>query len=771
MGFFRSRKKIAEGRDALKDVLLFLERYVPLEEKYNPVRQEFREFRKLPRQKQQDHFVGLFLFIERSLLTHRNDESVKSLRKDLLEAFPVLATWRTFQPIVTEPAQRGVILISAIIVESIEQEVVRIYGRGKATFFSGIMGWVEEVRNPELFTSQSQASHTLKDLHNNILNVLGKSAVDRLFSSAFELVFRCYQDWELFDQIIALLPSSFLSEAHFRTFTNAQLQRLLNDNLKQLEATNSALKSEMEIREMISSDLIATKSQLQKILDNTLDAVVTANGDGTVTFWNKRAEELFGYSVEEAIGEDLSNLIIPKRHWAAHRAGMERMEREFSSSYSRMLEIDAMTKSGEEKRVGLSLVKVASEGETQYNAFIQDLSSGERLKQLEEEKRQAEMSNALKDQFMAKMSHELRTPLNGISGFTQLLREDSDLSPSQKSIIENIQISSAQLKTLVEELLDLTSIEQGKIRLNPKETKFRSTIRKSLESHRIRAQEKNIDFQLHIDLDVPYVVKFDANRYLQVLNNLISNAIKFTHQGQVSVHIYVAHRAGKAVRLCTCVRDTGPGIRPGIRERIFEPFYTESPDTEAFSGTGLGLSISDELVKMLGGNLFFSSPETVNEKGENIGSVFAFSAMVEVMADAAEKNNPGTAVEKTSLLKEKRVLIVEDNRISQMVAMAAINKFGGSAVCASSAEEGLMALKEEKVDLVLMDINLPKMNGWEASMKIKSEMKLDLPIVALSANAYPEDVQKSMNNGMMAHLAKPLQLDELEDLFRKLYSN
>lgn len=363
-------------------------------------------------------------------------------------------------------------------------------------------------------------------------------------------------------------------------------------------------------------------------------------------------------------------------------------------------------------------------------------------KQLEEARENAEQSLETRKLFLANISHEIRTPINAISGMSGILA-DTDISDTQKQYVNAIQSSSKSLMVIVNDILDMSKLESGKFSADFIPFDIRSIVDPLYTSYLLRTDEKGISFSIDYPKDMPKWVFGDPTRLGQILNNLISNAIKFTDNGKVSLKI-TFERKGKLNEFCFHVTDTGIGIDQEKLKTIFEFFSQEDNTiTRRFGGTGLGLAISKSIAELLGG-------EIKVESEKNVGSTFKFSL---AMPEAAEQDKNSTIAQ--SDLTGKNVLIVEDNELNRFLAVTILKKWNANIHIAENGEEAVSAVKNKEIDIVLMDIQMPIMDGVAASIAIRNELNSSVPIIALTANALESEKEKCWQAGMNEYITKP----------------
>jgi signal transduction histidine kinase/CheY-like chemotaxis protein len=371
-------------------------------------------------------------------------------------------------------------------------------------------------------------------------------------------------------------------------------------------------------------------------------------------------------------------------------------------------------------------------------------------KQLEESRQKAEESLETRKLFLANISHEIRTPISAISGMSGILA-DTEISETQKQYINAIQSSSKSLMVIVNDILDMSKLESGKFSAEFIPFDLRAILDPLYTTYLLRTDEKGIAFSVEYPKDMPQWLFGDPTRLGQILNNLISNAIKFTDAGKVMLKI-TFEKKGKHNEFSFSVTDTGIGIDKEKLKSIFEFFSQEDNTiTRRFGGTGLGLAISKSIAELLGG-------EIIVESEKNVGSTFKFClAMPEASVQA--KNE----VIVQSDLTGKNVLIVEDNELNRFLAVTILKKWNANIHIAVNGEEAVKAVSNLEIDIVLMDIQMPVMDGVAAAIAIRSELKSNVPIIALTANALESEKEKCWQAGMNEYITKPYNPEFLRE--------
>jgi signal transduction histidine kinase/CheY-like chemotaxis protein len=386
-----------------------------------------------------------------------------------------------------------------------------------------------------------------------------------------------------------------------------------------------------------------------------------------------------------------------------------------------------------------------------YGALFEN---DELLVTLRAAKIRAEEASLAKSSFLATMSHEIRTPMNGVIGMLQLLR-DSPLSAEQREQVNVASSSAHTLLRLLNDILDLSRIESGKLEFESITFSILEVLEESVALMAARADEKHLAMQLHVSPDLPLNVSGDPGRLKQVLLNLIGNALKFTETGGVEVHLELASRTPQVAIFRFKVRDTGIGMSPETQDKLFNKFtQADSSTTRRYGGSGLGLAISQELVRRMGGEIQVTS-------APNQGSEFTFDISLPIVDAQAPAPVPTITASSRATLAG-RVLVVDDDPVNLRVIDMMLRRFGLDTVLVTNGYDALERAVHEPWDLVLMDLRMPGIDGLETTRRIRQQLAgRPLRIVALTANAMEEDRAECLAAGMDDFITKPVQREEL----------
>src|SRR6185312_12473181 len=431
------------------------------------------------------------------------------------------------------------------------------------------------------------------------------------------------------------------------------------------------------------------------------------------------------------------------------------LESEGASIINQRLELTAVRKNREAFPIELTVTAIEDESESYYSAFIRDISQRrQREQELVQMKEKAEQAAKAKSQFLSVMSHELRTPLNAVIGITHLLLQSQPREDQQEDL-RTLQFSGESLLHIINDILDFTKLDSGKIELSSIDFNLRDLTQSLYQSFSFKAKEKSIVFDVEYDERMPFFVKGDSFRLSQVLNNLISNAIKFTREGFVKLKVEMIERQGASYVTRFSVVDSGIGIPEEKQEKIFEQFtQADSDTTRLYGGTGLGLSISGRLVELMGSSILVSSTP-------GKGSDFHFTLLLQ----HGNKTDPASVTAKVvpkgnEQFKNKMILLAEDNVFNANIARRFITGWGAQLEIVVDGRQALEFVSRRKYDLILMDVQMPVLDGFACTRKIRKHFK-DIPIIAITASPRDEIIAEIMACGMNDFVSKPFKPNEL----------
>ncbi|MES2589753.1 MAG: ATP-binding protein [Bacteroidota bacterium] len=377
-------------------------------------------------------------------------------------------------------------------------------------------------------------------------------------------------------------------------------------------------------------------------------------------------------------------------------------------------------------------------------------------------KSQAEKSKQVKEQFLASMSHEIRTPLNAIIGFQELLKS-TKLNLEQREYVNSIDFAGRNLLVIINDILDISKIESGKFIFEEIEINILETLKSVIELVEFRAIEKQIKVNYQIENSFPEEVLGDGTRLIQILLNLIGNAIKFTEKGEINIFVKTLNEDENILMAEFKVQDSGIGISPENIKTIFERFTQASSETNRkYGGTGLGLTIVQQLVELQGGKISVESKL-------NVGSIFTFTIPFHKFTGSRKPSHISINQDK-ELLENLEILLVEDMHLNQSLVKKIMQKWDYKLVIVNNGVEALEILKTQTFDLILMDIQMPIMDGYVTTQEIRNstnELINKIPIIALTAHASSSEAEKCINLGMNAYLAKPFKADVLKKLIHQ----
>jgi len=548
---------------------------------------------------------------------------------------------------------------------------------------------------------------------------------------------------------------------------------------------------------LMNNEILENKKFLDLILSNAAEGILGIDTQGKITFANKTTLSMLGYKKEEIIELNLCKLIylvhntsdkdfsckdsnlkicLPIKEGIMARSEEEFFKRKdgsyFPASYTSTPIID--------EKQEITGAVVTFENITQRKKILKELDDHrqnlekrveekthdlqEAIEKIEEAKNEAVKANQAKSAFLANMSHEIRTPMNAIVGMSNLML-DTRLNSEQREWAEAVKTSGDMLLNIINDIIDLSKIEAGKLTLEEISFDLPKTLEEITRIYLYQAQDKGIDIVTKIDPKLPQYVVGDPVRIKQIFTNLISNALKFTNSGNITIRLSKGKISKNIININCSVEDTGIGIEKEKQQKIFEKFsQAEESTTRKYGGTGLGLTIVSELIERMNGKLVLKS-----KPGK--GSRFSFTVALK-KSDQKEQHTDNSSPLTNSQGKKtytqypmRSALAVDDMRINIMLLQKVLGKFGVDVDIASNGKEAFKKAKEKKFDIVFMDCQMPEMDGFEATTAIRKHEKENdtdaVKIVALTADAMTGDREKCLSLGMNDYINKPFQEEDI----------
>lgn len=549
------------------------------------------------------------------------------------------------------------------------------------------------------------------------------------------------------------------------------------------ENRNEALITAVDITQLKLTECALRESEkrYRELLNNLDVGIILHDKDNSIIFSNPKASELIGLDKDQMNGKQIFN-----PEWEFIKVDNKPLNQE-NYPVNEILNTKKLIKNfiiGIKKNEKDSIQWLLINGFPVFNnlgeiaevviSFIEITE----LKKLEIElikaRDQAEAANKAKSSFLTNMSHEIRTPLNGIIGFTDLLMK-TNLDKNQTEYMNTVHESAIILIEIINNILDFSKIESGKLELNIEQVNLFDLIHHVIDIFKYQAEINNIDLIVNIDATVPNYVLVDSVRLKQILVNLIGNAMKFTKEGSVALNVTtVSSENENQCHLKFLVKDTGIGIKDENHEKIFQSFIQEDNTiTRKFGGTGLGLAITNQLLALMNSKLELNS-----HFGE--GSEFFFTVQLEKSNHKNDSNDFDDSVEvgeeipSIENLSNKKILVVEDNKINMLLVKTLLKSIlpGSTVLEASDGKKAIKLYKKEKLDLILMDIQMPHKNGYETTAEIKQLKKYNnIPIIALTAGIMLGEKEKCLESGMDDYVSKPIIRSNLEKVLFKWLKN
>lgn len=492
----------------------------------------------------------------------------------------------------------------------------------------------------------------------------------------------------------------------------------------------------------------------KSVVEDGSDIIFIVDYDGEILYHNDSAEETLGYKPKSLVGRKFFDLILPDT--------LKQFQREYKASttkrFNESIEFQFLCKNKSFKYLEFNSINLKHK--EKIEALILDCRD---ITQRKEDAKELLRAQKAKEQFLANVSHEIRTPINGIAGMATLLSQNPT-EKEQITYLNAIKSAADNLKVIINDILDLASIESGKLNFEKIDFNLDDLLHSVVDSFSVQSIQKGLKLNYTLDKDISKVLVGDPFRLNQILINLISNALKFTHEGQININCQLEKKSSKTQQIKLEVTDTGIGIPSDKLTKIFESFsQADASVTRKYGGTGLGLTIVKQLVELQKGTIKVSS---VEDKGTTftIEIPYAIGSATEI----EEKTSVFNRKKNESVsLKDLRILLAEDNDINRLYATSILKMWECTADTAENGYVALEKVRNNDYDIILMDIQMPIMDGFEATRAIKKSgaPKNQIPIIALTANSSSKDIEKCLASGMNDCIGKPFTP---ENLFRIL---
>ncbi|TPN84810.1 PAS domain-containing hybrid sensor histidine kinase/response regulator [Aquimarina algicola] len=716
----------------------------------------------------QTYLVLEELIIEKNYTKHI---SKNSIRDNVSNKFQHLFKYKSFKLIFNPLNEQELILCKSFLINILQKssELIGDYNDNQILVIKKQLDTPYDLNTLELIKERKKLLDFSNQIFLKLRNSLGINAVTNIYLVIYKEHFQSYYLLESFTSILNVIPEEILAEDLINLPSKQQMHKMLQKQLYNLEEINTKLTEEIIERKKVEEELKYSEHLNTTVLETAMDGIILANSKGTVLNWNKQAENILGLKREDTIGKNIFSLVPSKLRRVLKSSIHNYIKTGNNELINKRVETSIQKKDGSVVYIELTIIAIKSKNDYLFHAFFRDITNKKIIdNEIREAKVIAEKSAKAKSIFLSNMSHEIRTPLNVILGLTSILQK-SDFSNLEidKKNLDGIQFSAENLLTLINDILDFSKIEAGKLALHKTDFNLRELISNISRGFKIKAEEKGLTYKMAIDTSVPKFIIGDQLRLNQILLNLLGNAIKFTHKGEISISVIAKETTNNKISIDFSVRDTGVGIPQNKLKNIFESFYQiHKPGKNKIEGTGLGLAISKQLIELQGGTLHA-------ESRLDFGSTFNFSINYDKSNfKYSESTKTGIISEQEDqILSQIKVLVVEDNKMNQFFIKQLLSNWNIDVQIADHGKIALEKLENNVFDLILMDMHMPVMDGAETTIQIRKmqDPKVSkIPIVACSADVFPESKKKAFEAGMDFYLTKPLGENELREILLSL---
>ncbi len=716
----------------------------------------------------------VYLLLEEYYLDHNKQATKEKLRKKIEEKFPLLQQHKGFRLIFYPLEKQELILCKDFLLEVLKKssELTGSSSDSKIRSIKTALALEYDFASIDIIKEQKRLLEFSNEIFFRIKKSLGINAITNIYLFIYKKHFESYHLLDSFTAILNVIPGEILAKDLINFPTKQQMLKMLQKQLYSLEKINERLTQEIIDKKKIEEDLKYSEYLKSIILETAMDGVILTNSKGTVLNWNKQAEHILELKREETIGKSVYHLVPYKLRKQLKASFANYIKTGDDDLINKRVETSVNRRNGTVVYIELTIVAIEIKDDYLFNAFFRDITNRKIIdNEIREAKVLAEKSAKAKSVFLSNMSHEIRTPLNVILGLTGILQKSNFSNPTvDKKNLDGIQFSAENLLVLINDILDFSKIEAGKLTLHKEDFNLHELLNNLSRGFKIKADEKGLTYKVFIDTTVPKFIVGDQLRLNQILINLLGNAIKFTQKGEVIIQVTTHEILDDHITLNFLVKDTGVGIPEDKLKNIFESFYqVHKPGKNKIEGTGLGLSISKQLIELQGGILNAKSTPQV-------GSSFDFSIQFDQsnFKTSDHHNANSEIIDNLGELSGMKVLVVEDNKMNQFFIKQLLSNWSVEVVIAENGKIAIETLEKETFDLILMDMHMPVMDGSEATQIIRKSTnpKINqIPIVACSADVFPESKMKAMSSGMNFYLTKPLSEKALEEILYSLKPN